>query len=108
MLGYVQSRVLHTVTFSVLQLQQKRAQRSIRLLETNKTLSLDFLLGLRGRVHSEVKFDVRLRAIKSSAHRHFFSVGTRAMKRTRVDFAGRDILKNNFRFFARPKGKGTL
>src|SRR5438309_764466 len=76
MLGYVQSKVLLTVTFSVLQLQQKRAQGSIRLHETNKTLSLDFLLGLRGRVHSEVKFDVRLRAIKSSAHRQLFPYTT--------------------------------
>src|SRR5256885_1725878 len=108
MLGYVQSKVLHTVTFSVLQLQRKRTQRSIRLLETNKTLSLDFLLGLRGRVHSEVKFDVRLRAIKSSAHRHFFSFAATTKTHPTFDSSARDEQNPIFRFFARPKGKGTL
>src|SRR3989442_729262 len=108
MLGYVQSKVLHTVTFSVLQLQRKRAQRSIRLLETNKTLSLDFLLGLRGRVHSEVKFDVRLRAIKRYRKSDFLGMrvnleGSRIFNKT-----DRDEQNPVFRFFASPKGKGTL
>src|SRR5438309_764464 len=108
MLGYVQSKVLHTVNFFPTRRSSDLAQRSIRLVKTNKIACLDFVLGLIGWQPTEVKFDVRLRAIKSSAHRHFFSFAATTKTSPRFDSSARDEQNPVFRFFARPKGKGTL